>query len=51
MVSPPNKVSGETFFRKKDFMVGQTFSGKFMGVVLHEGTNDQIMPRRKERVL
>ena len=52
MVSPPSrKLHGDLiFFQKKNaFHEGTNFVGKSYGkIVLHGGTNAQIMPRRKE---
>ena len=47
MVSPPTpKLWGEELFSKKCFSWGNKFCGaNFWRVVLHQGTNDQIIPR------
>ena len=50
MVSPsPTKECGGGVFSKKCFSWGKIFVGKmYRGIVLHRGTNDQIVPTGKE---
>ena len=49
MVSLPPKVWGGGTFSKKCFSWGTNFGVKtYREIVLHEGTNDQMIPRGKE---